>query len=134
VGRGMRTLFVRVARASATAHTLAHQLAEHPNVERVLYPGLASHPNHAVAARQMSGGFGAMLSILVRGDAARALEVAGRTELFLRATSLGGTESLIEHRASVEGQGSLAPKNLLRVSIGLESPEDLLADLERALR
>jgi cystathionine gamma-synthase len=134
LGRGMRTLFVRVARASATANVLAQKLAEHPNVERVLYPGLASHPNHAVAARQMSGGFGAMLSILVRGDAARALEVAGRTELVLRATSLGGTESLIEHRATVEGAGSLAPKNLLRVSIGLESPDDLWGDLERALR
>jgi cystathionine gamma-synthase len=100
----------------------------------VLYPGLATHPGHAIAKRQMSNGFGAMLSVQVHGDAARALQVAGRLEVFLRATSLGGVESLVEHRATVEGKGSLAPANLLRLSIGLEAVEDLWADLDEALR
>ena len=131
--RGMRTLFVRVERASATAAELASRLEGHPALERVLYPGLASHPGHAIAARQMRGGFGAMLSILVRGGAEEALAVAGHTGVFLRATSLGGVESLVEHRASVEGPGSLAPPNLLRLSIGLESVDDLFADLDAAL-
>lgn len=131
--RGMRTLFVRVPRSSATALWLAERLAAHPAVAQVLYPGLTSHPGHAVARRQMLGGFGGMLSILVKGDAAEALAVANRAEVFLRATSLGGVESLIEHRATVEGPRSLSPPSLLRLSIGLESPEDLWADLFRAL-
>jgi cystathionine gamma-synthase len=131
--RGMRTLFVRVERSSATALWLAGRLAAHPRVERVLYPGLPSHPGHEVARRQMQRGFGGMLSVLVKGGAAEALAVANRAELFLRATSLGGVESLVEHRATVEGPRSLSPPNLLRLSIGLESPDDLWADLERAL-
>jgi cystathionine gamma-synthase len=121
-------------RASGSALALAERLARHEGVERVLYPGLATHPGHAVARRQMSDGFGAMLSVQVRGDAARALEVAGRLQVFLRATSLGGVESLVEHRATVEGKGSLAPANLLRLSIGLEAVEDLWTDLDKALR
>ncbi|WP_437335338.1 trans-sulfuration enzyme family protein [Sorangium sp. So ce394] len=132
--RGMRTLFVRVGRASATALELARRLAAHAGVERVLYPGLESHPGHAAAARQMQGGFGSMLSILVRGGAEDALRVAGRVKVFLRATSLGGVESLIEHRATVEGPRTLAPPNLLRLSIGLESLDDLWTDLDEALR
>ncbi|KYF63227.1 cystathionine gamma-synthase [Sorangium cellulosum] len=132
--RGMRTLFVRVERASAAALELARRLAGHAGVERVLYPGLESHPGHLVAARQMKGGFGSMLSVLVRGGAEDALRVAGRAKVFLRATSLGGVESLIEHRATVEGPNTLAPPNLLRLSIGLESVDDLWADLDEALR
>jgi cystathionine gamma-synthase len=131
--RGMRTLFVRVERSSATALWLAGRLAAHPRVERVLYPGLPSHPGHEVARRQMQRGFGGMLSVLVKGGAAEALAVANRAELFLRATSLGGVESLVEHRATVEGPRSLSPPNLLRLSIGLEAPEDLWSDLVRAL-
>jgi len=131
--RGMRTLFVRVARASATALELAQFLDGHPAVERVLYPGLPAHPGHAVAARQMKDGFGTMLSILVRGGAAEALGAAGRLRVFSRATSLGGVESLVEHRATVEGAGSLAPPSLLRLSVGLETAADLRDDLAAAL-
>ena len=97
------------------------------------YPGLASHAGHAIAASQMSD-FGGMLSVQVRGGAADALRVAARVELFTRATSLGGPESLIEHRHSVEGPTTRAPVNLLRLSIGLEHPDDIIADLEQALR
>lgn len=131
--RGMRTLFVRMGRASQSALVLATQLEGHARVERVLYPGLASHPGHAIAKRQMQGGYGAMLSILVKGGATEALAVAGRLGVFLRATSLGGVESLVEHRLTIEGEGSLAPPNLLRLSIGIESADDLLADLAAAL-
>lgn len=133
LARGMRTLFVRVERASTTAAFLAGHLAGHPAVERVLYPGLATHPNHDVAARQMKGGFGAMLSVIVRGGQETALAVANRLEVFLRATSLGGVESLVEHRLTVEGAGSLAPPGLLRLAIGLEAPDDLWGDLRAAL-
>ncbi|MDB4941652.1 MAG: cystathionine beta-lyase [Labilithrix sp.] len=131
--RGMRTLFVRMARASGSALALATDLTGHPRLERVLYPGLPTHPGHAIAARQMTDGFGSMLSIVVHGGAAEALAVAGRLSVFLRATSLGGVESLVEHRATVEGKGSLAPQGLLRLSIGLESVDDLRADLLAAL-
>jgi len=133
LGRGLRTLFVRVERASDTALLLAQRLAEHAAVSRVLYPGLPSHPGHAVAARQMNGSFGGMLSILVRGGAPAALAVAGRLRLFVRATSLGGVESLVEHRHTAEGAGSVAPPDLLRLSVGLEDPEDLWEDLASAL-
>jgi cystathionine gamma-synthase len=131
--RGLRTLDVRYARISETAHRLAAHFAADPRVERVLYPGLESHPGHAVARRQMTGGYGGMLSLLVAGggDAARA--AASRTRVFIPATSLGGVESLIEHRATVEGPGSRVPPSLLRLSIGLEDGDDLIADLDRAL-
>jgi cystathionine gamma-synthase len=102
-------------------------------VERVHYPGLESHPGHALAARQMHDGFGAVVSFQVRGAAAEALAVAGRARLFTRATSLGGVESLIEHRASMEGPLTQTPPNLIRLSVGLEHPADLLADLADAL-
>ena len=132
--RGMRTLYVRVQRQCETAARLADWLAVQPQVAQVCYPGLASHAGHDIALRQMPGGFGGMLSIRVHGGAMAALAVASRLRVFARATSLGGVESLVEHRATVEGKGSLAPEDLLRLSIGLEAPEDLLADLEQALR
>jgi cystathionine gamma-synthase len=132
--RGLRTLDVRLERAVSNAGALAAFLVDHPGVEKVLYPGLASHPGHAVACRQMRGGFGAMLSILVAGDADRARRVAGATRLFRPATSLGGVESLIEHRATVEGPNSPVPKNLLRLSVGIESQQDLVSDIDQALR
>jgi len=132
--RGMRTLDLRVRAACANAMALAQALAAHPHVEAVLYPGLPSSPGHAVAARQMSGGFGGMLSIRVRGGEAGAIRTAKEVRLWKRATSLGGVESLIEHRSSIEGEGSPCPTDLLRLSAGIESPEDLLADLDLALR
>ncbi len=131
--RGMRTLAVRVERASRTALELAAFLEAHPRVERVRYPGLASHPGHAIAARQMQGGFGGMLSIDVRGGAEAARAVVSKTNVVVRATSLGGTETLVEHRASAEGEGSIAPPGLLRISVGLEHVDDLRADLAAAL-
>ena len=131
--RGMRTLFVRVRRASETALTLAQQLEGHPALKAVLYPGLPSHPGYEIAARQMQGGFGGMLSIRVAGGEEQALAVAAAAEVFKRATSLGGVESLIEHRLSTEGPSSPVPGDLLRLSVGLETPEDLLADLTAAL-
>jgi cystathionine gamma-synthase len=103
-------------------------------VSDVLYPGLPTHPQHGIAKRQMHGGFGGMLSIRVSGGAAAAIGTAARVELWKRATSLGGVESLIEHRASIEGEGSPCPDNLLRLSTGIEDAGDLYADLDRALR
>ncbi len=131
--RGMRTLFLRVRAASASAARIADHFAAHPHVEAVLYPGLAAAPGHAVAARQMQGGFGGMLSIRARGGEAAAIATAAHVELWKRATSLGGAESLIEHRASVEGAGTPAPADLLRLSVGIEDCGDLIADLEQAL-
>ena len=131
--RGMRTLFLRVRHACRSAMTIARHFESHSALERVLYPGLPSHPGHEIAARQMHGGFGGMLSLLVKGDEAAALEVAGKCEVFVRATSLGGVESLIEHRYSIEGPSSPIPRNLLRLSVGAESVEDLIDDLQQAL-
>lgn len=127
--RGMRTLFLRVERACRSAELVAAHFSGHPKVREVLYPGLASHPGHAVAGRQMTGGFGGMLSIRV----ADPIGTAARVQIWKRATSLGGVESLIEHRASVEGPDSPAPPDLLRLSVGIEDPADLVADLEQAL-
>lgn len=132
--RGMRTLPLRVAAASASAMDLATRLCTHPAVSEVIYPGLPSHPGHAVARRQMTGGFGGMLSIRHRGGEGAAIGTAARVELWKRATSLGGVESLIEHRASIEGEGTPCPPDLLRLSTGIEDPDDLFADLDRALR
>jgi cystathionine gamma-synthase len=131
--RGLRTLYLRVERASASALRIANYFADHPAVVEVMYPGLPGHPGHAVAARQMTGGFGGMMSIRVKGGAESALMVAKRVQLFARATSLGGVESLIEHRATVEGDDSPFPDDLLRLSIGIEDADDLIADLEQAL-
>jgi cystathionine gamma-synthase len=131
--RGLRTLDVRVRAQAATAVSIAAELGRHPQVAGVLYPGLADHPGHAIAARQMKGGFGAMLSIRVKGGERGAIATAAAVKLWKRATSLGGVESLIEHRASVEGASSPCPADLLRLSVGLEEPDDLLSDLEQAL-
>ncbi len=131
--RGMRTLFPRVERACRSAQQIAEALSYNPGVLEVLYPGLPGHAGHAVAARQMSGGFGGMLSVRVRGGAEAAIATAARVGIWKRATSLGGVESLIEHRASVEGPDSPAPPDLLRLSVGIEDPQDLLADLEKSL-
>jgi cystathionine gamma-synthase len=133
LGRGLRTLDVRVKAQMQSAMWLAERLGIHPAIAEVLYPGLATHPGHAVAARQMNG-FGAMLSIRVLGGEGAAVRTAACVELWKRATSLGGVESLIEHRASVEGLGSPCPPDLLRLSVGLEDPDDLLADLDQALQ
>jgi cystathionine gamma-synthase len=132
--RGMRTLHLRAAAQAAAAQTLAERLSAHPNVARVLYPGLPQHPGHDVAARQMEGGFGFMLSIQVTGGESAAIATAARVSLWKRATSLGGVESLIEHRASVEGPGTPCPADLLRLSMGIEEVDDLYADLDAALR
>jgi cystathionine gamma-synthase len=131
--RGMRTLYLRVRRSSASALHLAERLVAHPQVAAVLYPGLRDHPGHAVAARQMSGGFGGMLSIRAKGGERHAIATAAKVQLWKRATSLGGVESLIEHRASVEGPATPAPPDLLRLSVGIEDVEDLYCDLSDAL-
>jgi cystathionine gamma-synthase len=131
--RGLRTLDVRVRTQAATAMLIATRLTRHAGISHVLYPGLPHHPGHAVAARQMTGGFGAMLSIRLAGGERAAIAAAAAVRLWKRATSLGGVESLIEHRASVEGAGSPCPADLLRLSVGLEDPDDLMADLEQAL-
>ncbi len=131
--RGIKTLPYRVRVQSESAGHVARYLAGHAKVEAVHYPGLPSHPGHAVAARQMRY-FGGMLSFQLRGTAADAIALAGRMELFAHATSLGGVHSLVEHRASIEGPASRTPGNLLRLSIGLEHTDDLIADLERGLR
>ncbi|HEV2574566.1 MAG TPA: PLP-dependent aspartate aminotransferase family protein [Beijerinckiaceae bacterium] len=132
--RGMRTLDLRVRAACESAQAIAESLSVHPRVDAVLYPGLSDHPEHAIAARQMRGGFGGMLSIRCHGGAAAAIKTAAQVRLWKRATSLGSVESLIEHRASVEGPGTPCPDDLLRLSVGIEDPEDLLEDLDRALR
>jgi cystathionine gamma-synthase len=131
--RGMRTLFPRVRTAVANAQALAEHLAANPNVAQVLYPGLPDFPGHEIAARQMTGGFGAMLSIRVKGGEQAAIKTAAHVQIWKRATSLGGTESLVEHRASVEGAGSPVPADLLRLSAGIEDVNDLIADLDQAL-
>jgi cystathionine gamma-synthase len=130
--RGIRSLSCRMERHSANAGAVSRALSAHPAVEAVHYPGLASHPGHEVARRRMRG-FGGMLSFQVEGGRDRAIAVASRVKLFINATSLGGSESLIEHRASMEGPGSPVPENLLRLSVGLEHPDDLIEDLRQAL-
>jgi cystathionine gamma-synthase len=131
--RGLRTLDARVRTQSESAALIATWLHTHPCIAEVLYPGLPTHPGHAIAARQMSG-YGAMLSVRVSAGEKAAIAAAARVNLWKRATSLGGVESLIEHRASVEGPDSPCPPDLLRLSVGLEAVEDLFADLDQALR
>lgn len=132
VSRGIKTLGVRVRAQTATAQVIADFLHDHPAIEKVHYPGLANHPDRAIIHQQMNAP-GAMLSVQVKGGADEALRFIGQLKLFTRATSLGGVESLIEHRASAEGPTSKTPKNLLRLSVGLEHADDLLADLAQAL-
>ena len=130
--RGMRTLPLRVERMSRSAQTIAEYLKAHPKVTDVYYPGLSSHPGHAIAAAQMQGGFGCLLSFLVEGGAKEALAAVGKLKLFHRATSLGGVESLVEHRHTIEPHTGIPP-SLIRVSVGIEDAGDLIADLAQAL-
>ncbi len=131
--RGMRTLAVRFQRSCENAMRIARFLETHEKIERVMYPGLESHPSHDIARKQMTGGFGGMMAILVKGGAEAACLVAGSLRLFVRATSLGGVESLVEHRRTVEGPDSEVPVQLLRISVGIEDADDLIADLAQAL-
>ncbi|MFO1088374.1 MAG: PLP-dependent aspartate aminotransferase family protein [Hyphomicrobiales bacterium] len=131
--RGVRTLFVRVRQQSETALHLARHFEHHPALAAVLYPGLQSHPGHAVARRQMTA-FGGMMSVQVKGGMAETGRVIRALKVFVPATSLGGVESLAEHRKVIEGPGSPVADNLIRLSIGLEAPDDLVADLEQALK
>jgi len=131
--RGMRTLYVRVQKAAENALQLAQFLERHPAVESVSYPGLKSHPGNSIAIKQMQGGFGGLLSFTVHGGAGAALKVAGALQLITSATSLGGVESLIEHRHSLEPAENMIPENQLRLSVGIESVEDLIEDLGSAL-
>ncbi len=131
--RGLQTFPYRVRAQSQSAQKIAEFLNKQPQLEAVHYPGLTRHPGHKIAAAQMSG-FGGMLSIQVKGGQPEGFKLVAALKLFTRATSLGGTHSLIEHRASVEGPGTRTPQNLLRLSIGLEHPDDLIEDLDQALK
>jgi cystathionine gamma-synthase len=131
--RGMRTLFLRVERASKNAMAVARHFADHPHIEAVHYPGLPSHPGHEIARVQTDGQFGGMLSLIVKGDEQNAIDTARYCQVFYPATSLGGVESLIEHRKTVSGEGFPVHPSLLRLSIGIEDPDDLIYDLEQAL-
>jgi cystathionine gamma-synthase len=131
--RGLRTLHVRLRHQSASAMTIARHFVGHAAIARVLYPGLEAHPGHGIAVLQMHGGFGGMLSMRLRGGKRAAVSAAARMRIWKRATSLGGVESLVEHRSSIEGRRSPCPPDLLRFSVGLENVEDLIADIERSL-
>lgn len=133
LSRGMRTLFIRVQQACRNAEIIAKALSEHPQVSRVHYPGLANNVQYELAKKQMPGGFGGMLSVELVGGETAAIATAAQTRLWKRATSLGGVESLIEHRASIEGEGTPVPDNLLRLSTGIEDVEELLEDLVTAI-
>jgi cystathionine gamma-synthase len=132
--RGMRTLHLRVAAACTSALAIASRFHGHPKLSHVLYPGLPSHPGHAAAVRQMHGGFGGMLSVRLKDGEAAAKAFTAKLAVFKRATSLGSVESLVEHRASVEGPGTLCPADLVRLSIGVEHVDDLIEDIGQALR
>ena len=132
--RGMRTLPLRVERMSASALHIAHWLAEHPAVSAVYYPGLAGHEGHALAKQQMQGGFGGLLSFRLAGGREAALKACGKMQLFARATSLGGAESLVEHRLRWYGDATGVPDDLLRLSVGIEHADDLIGDLMQALK
>jgi cystathionine gamma-synthase len=131
--RGMRTLFVRYREASANAKAIARHFASHAKVEAVLYPGLATHPHYEIAKKQMLDGYGGMMSLLLKTDFAGAQKFCTRLNVITPATSLGGCESLAEHRKTVEGPSSPVPDNLVRFSIGIENVNDLIADIEQAL-
>lgn len=131
--RGMRTLAIRVREACRSAQAIAEALAEDDRVLEVLYPGLPGHSQHNLAATQMTGGFGGMLSVRLKAGEGAAIKAAAKTQLWKRATSLGGVESLIEHRSSVEGPTSPVPTDLLRLSVGIEDAGDLITDLKEAI-
>lgn len=131
--RGLRTLFIRFERQSANAMAVAGAMQGHPAVNAVLYPGLSSHPGHDIAVRQMTGGFGGMLSLRLKGGYDAARKLAAGTKVFIQATSLGGVESLIEHRKPIEGPSSPTPDDLVRLSCGIEAAEDLIEDLTSVL-
>jgi cystathionine gamma-synthase len=130
----MKTLHLRVRQQAANALALTTYLSQHPKVERALYPGLPSHPGHDIAVRQMKGGFGGLFSVQVKGGRAEALKLAAELKLIRRATSLGGVDTTLEHRESVEPPGYGTPANLLRVSTGIEHIDDLREDFEQALK
>ncbi len=132
--RGMRTLFVRYAQASNNALALARHFSNHPKLERVLYPGLATHPGHDIARRQMTNGYGGMMSLMLKGSFAQSQKFCTLLKVIVPATSLGGVESQAEHRKTVEGPNSTLPDNLVRLSIGIENVNDLVADIEQALK
>jgi cystathionine gamma-synthase len=131
--RGMRTLHVRYAQASANALAIARHFSNHPKVEKVLYPGLGTHPSHDIAKRQMTNGYGGMMSLLLKADFPGSQKFCTRLAVITAATSLGGVESLAEHRKTVEGQASPTPDNLVRFSIGIENVNDLINDIEQGL-
>ncbi|MDO9596036.1 MAG: PLP-dependent transferase, partial [Lutibacter sp.] len=133
IGRGIQTLYLRVKKQSKNALKLAKYLENHPKIEKVLYPGLKSHPQHLLAKKQQKKGFGAMLSVLIKGSEEETIKISTKLAYFTTATSLGGVESLVEHRKSVEGINSETPNNLLRISVGIEHIDDLIADWENAL-
>jgi cystathionine gamma-synthase len=131
--RSMTTFTARMPIHSSNALKLAKYLEKEPKIDRVLYPGLPSHPQHIIAKKQMKGGYGGMLSILVKGGREPALKLCSLLKLFTHATSLGGVESLIEHRVSIESSDSKTPDNLLRISVGIEDIDDLITDFKQAL-
>ncbi len=133
LNRSLATFPMRLAAQCESAVRVAAFLESHPNIEKVFYPGLATHPNHSIAKQQMTNGFGSIISVLVKGGKQEALDVAGKLNIFKHATSLGGVESLVEHRRSAEGSHPVSPENLLRISIGIESVEDLIEDFAAAL-
>jgi cystathionine gamma-synthase len=133
IARGIQSLHIRMMAQTKTAEKLANYLESHSMVERVSYPGLKSHPQHKIAKKQMKSGYGAMLSVLIKGNAQATVKISNKLHLFATATSLGGVESLVEHRKSVEGPDSQTPENLLRISVGLENVDDLIADWNQAL-
>ena len=133
LNRSLATFPMRLKAQCESAATIANFLESHANIEKVFYPGLTTHPNHAVAKQQMTNGFGSIISILVKGGKQETLHVAGKLNIFKHATSLGGVESLVEHRRTAEGQHPVSPENLLRISIGIENVEDLIEDFKLAL-
>lgn len=133
LNRSLATFPIRFSLQCANASAIATFLNSHTNIEKVFYPGLPSHPNHDIAKRQMKNGFGSVVSVLVKGGKTESMRFAGQLSIFKHATSLGGVESLVEHRRSVEGDHPVSPDNLIRISIGIEYADDLIADLDQAL-
>ncbi len=133
LSRSLSTFCVRMPQHAENAMALATYFASHPQIEAVYYPGLASHPGHEIAKKQMKNGFGGMISILIKGDEANALKVATKLQIFRNATSLGGVESLVDHRKTAEGEHSTSKPNLIRISVGIENVNDLINDFKQAL-